>query len=69
MARRPDQLGPSHPRRPHPTRRPSVAGKSLPNLERPEHVRPHQARLPHRHAPGRLNILVVCRWQRRRTVT
>ena len=49
IVRRPAHLGPSHPRRPHPTRRPSVAGKSLPNLERPQHVRPHQAGLPHRH--------------------
>ncbi len=49
MARRPAHLGPSHPRRPHPTRRPSVAGKSLRNLERPQHVRPHQAGPPHRH--------------------
>ena len=39
---------------PHPTRRPPVAGKSLPNLERPQHVRPHQAGLPHRHEPRRL---------------
>ena len=30
---------------PHPTRRPLVARKSLPNLERPQHVRPHQAGL------------------------
>ena len=31
-----------------------VAGKSLPNLERPQHVRAHQAGLPHRHEPRRL---------------
>ena len=49
MARRPAHLGPSHPRRPHPTRRLAVARKSLPNLERPQHVRAHQAGLPHRH--------------------
>jgi DNA-binding HxlR family transcriptional regulator len=54
MARRPAHLGPSHPRGPHPTRRPAVAGKSLPNLERPQHVRAHQAGLPHRHEPRRL---------------
>src|SRR5262245_12134463 len=28
-----------------------VTDKSLPNLERPQHVRPHHAGLPHRHAP------------------
>ena len=48
MARRPAHLGPSHRRGPHPTRRPAVAGKSLPNLERPQHVRAHQAGLPRR---------------------
>src|SRR4029450_6889039 len=53
MARRPAHLGPSHPRGPHPTRRPLVARKSLPNLERPQHVRPHHAGLPHRHEPRR----------------
>ena len=46
MARRPAQLGPSHPRGAHPTRRPPVAGTSLSNLECPEHVRSHQAGLP-----------------------
>src|SRR6266508_372275 len=51
MARRQAHLGPSPPRGPHPTRRPLVARKSLPNLERPQHVRPHHAGLPHRHEP------------------
>src|SRR5262245_13554348 len=54
MARRPPHLGPSHPRGPDPTRRPPVAGKSLPNLERSQHVRPHQAGLPPCHEPRRL---------------
>src|SRR5262245_22881363 len=54
MARRPPHLGPSHPRGPHPTRRPPVAGKSLPNLERSQHVRPHQAGPPPCHEPRRL---------------
>src|SRR3546814_4594305 len=39
MARRPALLVPSHRRRSHPTRRPAIAGKSLPNLERPQHIR------------------------------
>lgn len=47
-------LGPSHPRRPHPNRWRSVARQSLPNLERPQHVRPHQAGLARRHEPRRL---------------
>src|SRR5262249_47749617 len=47
-------LDPSHPPWPHSTRRPLVARKSLPNLERPQHVRPHQAGLPLRHEPRRL---------------
>jgi hypothetical protein len=38
MARRPAHLGPGHPRGPHPAPRPLVARKSLPNLERPQHV-------------------------------
>ena len=49
MARRPAHLGPSHPRRPHPTRWLAVVGESVPNLERSQHVRAHQAGLPHRH--------------------
>jgi len=43
-----------HRRGPHPTRRPAVAGKSLPNLERPQHVRAHQAGLPGHNEPRRL---------------
>ena len=54
MARRPAHLGPGHARRPHTTRRPPVAGTSLPNLERPQHVRPHQAE-------ERLAIVRSCR--------
>src|SRR5262249_27845159 len=54
MARRPAHLDPSHPPWPHSTRRPLVARKSLPNLEPPQHVRPHQAGLPLRHEPRRL---------------
>ena len=54
MARRRARVGPSHPRGPHPTRRLPVASQSLPNLERSQHVRPHQAGLPHRHEPRRL---------------
>ena len=46
MARRPANLGRSHPRRPHPTPRPLVARTSLPHLERPQRLRPHQAGLP-----------------------
>ena len=47
-------LGPSHRQGPHPTRRPPVAGKSLPNLERTQHVRPHQTGLPATPRPHRL---------------
>ena len=54
MARRPANLGRSHPRRPHPTPRPLVAGTSLPHLERPQRLRPHQARPPDCAEPGRL---------------
>src|SRR5262249_57174144 len=54
MARRPAHLGPSHRRGPHPTRRPAVPDKGLPNLERSQHVRAHQAGLPRRHRPRRL---------------
>ena len=39
MARRPAHLGRGHSRRPHPTLRPLVARPSLPDLERPQHVR------------------------------
>ena len=46
MARRPAHLGRSHPRPPHPTPRPLVARTSLPHLERPQRLRPHQAGLP-----------------------
>ena len=35
MARRPAHLDPSHRRGPHPTRRPAVSGKGVPNLECP----------------------------------
>ena len=58
--------------RPHPTRRPPVARKSLPNLERPQHVRPHQAGLPHRHEPRRLTSSMrppTAAPHRRRSVT
>ncbi len=51
MARRPAHVGPGYARGPHPGRRPPVAGQSLPKLERPEHVRAHQASLPHRLKP------------------
>jgi len=51
MACRPTQLGPSHPRGPHPNRRLSAAGKSVPNLERSQQVRRHQAGLPHGSVP------------------
>src|SRR5688500_7667553 len=54
MARRAAHLGPGDPRGPHRTRWSAVAGESLPNLERPQHVRPHQAGLPHRHEPPTL---------------
>src|SRR6185503_3583594 len=54
MARRPAHLGPSHRRGPHPTRWPAVADTSVPNLERPQHVRARQAGLPRRHAPRSL---------------
>jgi hypothetical protein len=46
MARRPAQLGRSHPGLPHPTLRPVMARPSLPHVECPEHVRSHQAGLP-----------------------
>ena len=39
MARRPAHLGRGHSRRPHPAPRPLVARSSLPDLERPQHVR------------------------------
>ena len=63
MARRPAHVDSSHPRGPHPTRRAPVAGKSVPDLERPQHVRPHQAGLPHRHpsrwcSPAPLRTLI-----------
>ena len=45
--------------RPHPARRPPGAGESLPDLERPQHVRPHQAGLPHRHERRRLTLRAV----------
>ena len=42
MARRPADLGGGHARGAHSTRRPPVAGTSVPHLERPQHVRAHQ---------------------------
>src|SRR5262245_33044791 len=64
MARRPGHLGPSHPRGPHPTRWRPVAGESLPNLERPQHVRPPQAGFPHRRALRGLTTSVARRTSR-----
>jgi 2-deoxy-D-gluconate 3-dehydrogenase len=46
MACRPAHLGRGHQRPPHPAPRPVVARTSLPHLERPQHVRPHQAGPP-----------------------
>jgi hypothetical protein len=46
MARRPAHLGRRHPQPPHPTPRSLVDRTSLPHLERPQRLRPHQAGLP-----------------------
>ena len=54
MARRPAHLGRSHPQPPHPTPRPLLARTSLPHLEPPQRLRPHQAGLPDCGEPGSL---------------
>ena len=44
VARRPALLGGGNPRLPDPARRPVMARTGLPDVERPQHVRPYQAR-------------------------